>query len=362
MLDYTNPKLVVDRGSLSPGEVTWKSPSNIALIKYWGKHGNQLPRNPSISLTLQQAHTITRVAYTAKVNNDQNISLDFYFNEKPNGAFEAKVKKYLDSLTAIFPFLRQLHLTIRSSNSFPHSAGIASSASSMSALALCLCAIEQELFSNLSDDMAFRQKASYLARLGSGSACRSVYPIAGIWGNMVDVETSSDLFAIPGGDLIHPDFHTFHDDILIVSKKEKSVSSRAGHQLMENNLYADTRYLQARQHMQRLLAAMKAGDLATFGDITEKEALTLHALMMASNPPFILMEPHTIEVINRVRAWRKETGTPLYFTLDAGPNVHLLYPDNISARVQPFIQDALLPYCENEPIIHDQVGPGPHSI
>ncbi|NRB61473.1 MAG: diphosphomevalonate decarboxylase [Saprospiraceae bacterium] len=362
MLDYINPKLVIERGSLSPGKVTWKSPSNIALVKYWGKHGTQLPQNPSISLTLDQAHTITSIAYEAIVSPKEDISLDFFFDDQPNAVFGEKVKNFFKSLLPIFPFLGQLHLTVHSTNSFPHSAGIASSASSMSAIAMCLCDLENLLFGTLNEKNTLHQKASYIARLGSGSASRSIYPIAGIWGEMADVHQSSDLYAIPAKEMIHQDFHDFHDDILIVSKKEKSVSSRAGHQLMENNMYATTRYLQARQHMQKLLAAMQSGDLETFGKITEKEALTLHALMMASSPPFILMEPNTIEIIHRIRDWRNRTKNPLYFTLDAGPNVHLLYPKKIFADVQSFIQDALLPFCENGHVIRDQVGPGPTQL
>lgn len=359
MAGYNNPKLLVDRGTLDEGQVTWRSPSNIALVKYWGKHGRQLPQNPSISLTLDQAYTETTVAYRKKTRTGQDIDLTFFFEDKPNDAFAAKVKAYLESQVDVFPFLRQLTLTIRSHNSFPHSAGIASSASSMSALALCLCDLERQFFGTLEDDTAFRQKASYLARLGSGSACRSVCPIAGVWGETVEIDGTTNEYAIPVGDQLHEDFRTFHDDILIVSNREKSVSSRAGHELMDGNPYANPRYQQARQQLHRLWNAMKEGDLATFGQITEQEALTLHALMMASQPPFILMDPNTLEIIRRVQAWRTETGQPLYFTLDAGPNIHLLYPHAIANEVQRFTNNSLQSFCENNQVIRDQVGQGP---
>lgn len=359
MTEYINPKLVVDRGTLTDGSVAWRSPSNIALVKYWGKHGEQLPRNPSISFTLQEAFTETSVHYRSKTGSDQGISLEFFFEEKPNPAFAEKVKQYMEKLIPVFPFLRQLDFTIYSTNSFPHSAGIASSASSMSALALCLCSLEQRFFATLSDEQAFWQKASFLARLGSGSACRSLYPVASAWGQTVEIDGSSDLFGIPMQEELNTVFHSFHDDILIVSKGEKAVSSRAGHQLMDDNIYANNRYVQARQNMHTLLRALKEGDLATFGRITESEALTLHALMMTSHPPFILMAPNTLEVIQRMRQWREETSTPLYFTLDAGPNVHLLYPDEVATKVQTFIEEELKPFCESEQIIRDRVGQGP---
>jgi len=362
MTEYVNPKLVVERGALTDDAVSWRSPSNIALVKYWGKHGEQLPRNPSISLTLQEAYTETTVHYRPKKGSDQGISLEFFFDKQPNPAFAEKVKQYFEKLVPVFPFLRQLDFTVYSTNSFPHSSGIASSASSMSALALSLCSLERRFFDTRDDDHAFREKASYLARLGSGSACRSIYPIASVWGKTVEIDGSSDLFGIPMQEEIHPVFHSFHDDILIVSKDEKSVSSRAGHKLMDDNIYANNRYQQARQNLHTLFRALKEGDLTTFGRITESEALTLHALMMTSHPPFILMAPNTLEIIQRVRQWRKAHKTPLYFTLDAGPNVHLLYPDEHTDAIQAFIDEELKPFCESQHIIQDRVGQGPTEL
>jgi len=359
MIDYKNPKLVINTAQLEPGSIQWRSPSNIAIIKYWGKHGRQLPRNPSISFTLDRAHTETRVEYQAKSSADKGFELDFYFDGQPNDVFRDKLVKYMESIIEIFPFLRQLKLTVNSRNSFPHSAGIASSASGMSAFALCLCSLEHHLFGTLEDDEAYRLKASYLARLGSGSACRSIYPTMAVWGATKEVENSSDLYAVPYTEKLHKSFKHFHDDILIVSKGEKSVSSRAGHALMEGNIYADNRYLQARQRMHNLLMALQNGDLELFGQITENEALTLHALMMSSNPSYILMQPNTILLIQMIRDFRSRTKLPLYFSLDAGPNLHLLYPDEIKDRVQAFIKEELLPYCVNGEWIADFAGPGP---
>ena len=339
-----------------------KSPSNLAIIKYWGKHGVQLPRNPSISFTLESAFTHTLLEYQPKNTSEDGIVLDFYFNDEPNEAFGNKVQKFLESLTDIFPFLNQLELTIRSKNSFPHSAGIASSASSMSAMALCLCSLEDELFETLGDDDQFDKKASFIARLGSGSACRSIYPGLALWGKNEKIEGSSDLYAIPYGENIHEIFKGFHDDILIASFAEKSVSSRAGHALMEGNAFAKPRYDQANERLLRLLDAMKAGDLETFGQITENEALTLHALMMASNPSYILMRPNTLKMIEILRQYRAETKHPIYFSLDAGPNLHLLYPEDIVHEVRPFIDSELAPLCENNIYIPDWVGNGPEQL
>ncbi len=362
MTDYKNSKLILDTANLKEGTMKWRCPSNIALIKYWGKHGIQLPRNPSISLTLDQAYTETEMTYAPKRKNDVEIDLDFFFEGEKNEKFEEKIVKFLTGISDIFPFLKQLHLTIKSHNSFPHSSGIASSASSMGALSLCLCSLESDLFGTLKNDAEFRQKASYVSRLGSGSACRSIYAHAAVWGAFGEADGSSDLYAIPYANHVHEVFKSFHDDILIVSQGEKAVSSRAGHALMEENDYADPRYKQARRRMHHLLLAMESGDLERFGTITENEALTLHALMMTSNPSYILMKPNSLEMINRIRRFRKETQHPIYFSLDAGPNIHLLYPDSCRDAAKTFIQSELLDLCENRHWIPDQCGQGPLQL
>ena len=362
MLDYKNPNLIIETAEVEPGSVTWRSPSNLAIIKYWGKHGVQLPKNPSLSLTLSSSFTDTMLEYKPKESGDRNISLEFTFHQEANEPFREKLVKFLESVTDIFPFLRQLDLTVRTGNSFPHSAGIASSASSMSALALCLCSLEEELFNTLDDDVEFDRKSSFVARLGSGSACRSIFPAAALWGQTGEVEGSSDLFALPMADQVHDIFKDFHDDIMIVSTAAKSVSSRAGHSLMDSNPFADARYADAKRKMHFLLEAMKKGDLETFGRIAENEALTLHGLMMSSNPSYILLKPNTLEMIERVRRYREETKHPIYFSLDAGPNLHVLYPGEIIHEVRVFIDEELKPLCEEEDYLQDWVGEGPVQV
>ncbi len=355
ILDSTHPP--------EPGHVLWRSPSNIALIKYWGKHGIQLPRNPSLSLTLASSCTDTQLEYEMREGSDDGqIELDFFFHDEENELFRTKILDFLTSLLPSMPFLKQLKLTIHTGNSFPHSAGIASSASGMSALALCLCSLEDRFFGTLSDPTAFDQKASLLARLGSGSACRSIFPHAAVWGETGLVKGSSDEFAVPIGDQIHETFKDFHDDILIVSSEEKSMSSRAGHALMEGNPYAEVRYAQARSRLATLLDAMRTGDLPTFGKIVEDEALTLHALMMCSNPSYMLMHPDSLAIIEKVRQYRADTGHQIYFTLDAGPNVHLLYPGELVVDVRKFMEDHLEEHCEGGHVQQDWVGEGPEEM
>ncbi len=362
MSDYVNPNLLLNNKDINSSSITWRSPSNIAIVKYWGKYGRQLPRNPSISFTLNNAFTETTLKYSKKESASDKIDLQFYFEEKENPAFAKKILLFLERISDIFPFLKELQLEIRSYNSFPHSAGIASSASSMSALAMCLCSLENDLFNSLNKEADFLQKASYVSRLGSGSACRSVYPKMGFWGESKSLKDSSNLHAIPFVEDLHPVFSNFHDDILIASRAEKSVSSRAGHALMEGNIYADNRYTQANNNIAELLTALKSGDIEAFGEIAESEALTLHALMMTSRPPYILMQPSSLAMIEKVRAFRTASKLPLYFSLDAGPNLHLLYPDSDKNKIQNFIKSELAPLCENNEVIEDFVGNGPTKL
>lgn len=359
---YENSKLVLDSDRVESGAIRWRSPSNIALVKYWGKHGDQLAKNPSVSFTLDAAATDTTMHYSAKARTDEGISVVLYLDGQRRADFEDRTKAYFKRLLPIYPFLKQLDFKIETSNSFPHSAGIASSASGMSALALCLIDLENRFFGGLESGGFDMQKASYLARLGSGSACRSVFGHAALWGTLGDMDNSHEEYAISIADQLHEDFKGFHNDILIISAGEKSVSSRAGHGLMDTNPYADLRYSQAKRRCSEMMQVLSNGDVERFGEILESEALTLHALMMASSPPYLLLEPNTINAIRRVQQWRSETKHPLYFTLDAGPNLHLLYPKSIEGPVRSFVREELLAYCKDGQYIADRMGDGPDRL
>ena len=339
------------------GTTAWQSPSNIALVKYWGKHGIQLPNNPSISLTLSASKSETSIKY--EHNDTGELRLKFVFEGKENTAFAEKIQRFLHQILPYFPFLNQLSLEISSSNTFPHSSGIASSASAMSALVMGILAIENKLTNTPETDLI---NASYFSRLGSGSASRSVFPVAAVWGKTTFLAESSDDFAIPVAQQLHPIFQDFYDSILIIDSGTKSVSSRAGHALMENNPFAPARYEQAHKNIQELYSAMQTGDLETFIRITEAEALQLHALMMTSDPGYILMQPNSLAAIKAIRNFRESTKTPLCFTLDAGPNIHLLYPASAREKVLPFIEKELLPLCARSFWIDDKVGQGASAI
>ncbi len=341
------------------GSICWESPSNIALVKYWGKKGRQLPRNPSVSMSLKNSITRTKLDYEPKKIGDQ---LSFLFEGKREVSFENRIVKWFDRLANEFDFLSDFTFFISSENTFPHSTGIASSASAMSSLALCLCSLEEEVLGVHKDESEFFQKASRIARLGSGSASRSVYGGFAAWGKTNSFSKSSDEFAVSCSKQVNPVFQDFQDAILLVSSEKKEVSSTVGHQLMENHPYAEARYAQANDNFENLLDILRSGDLNAFIEILENEALSLHGLMMNSSPSFTLMKPNTLELIDRIRSYRKTHNVPLGFTLDAGPNIHLLFPKLEKKRVLPFIESELVPLLENGKYILDEAGSGPKKI
>ena len=343
------------------GTVSYSSPSNIALVKYWGKRENQIPANPSISFTLAACVTKTSVQYKKKAKKSEEFSFDLFFEGEEKEEFKPKINTFLKRIEVYLPFLKEYHFVINTSNSFPHSSGIASSASGMSALALCFMEMERTFLKNLSEEH-FNRKVSFLSRLGSGSACRSIEGPLVQWGETASIEGSSNLFGIKYPYKVHEVFNNFHDTILLVDKGEKQVSSTVGHELMHGHPFAAQRFDQAHTNLEKLKSVLADGNLDTFINIVESEALTLHAMMMTSNPYFILMKPNTLSIINAIWKFRQESNTHVCFTLDAGANVHVLYPENEKDIVFPFIKEKLVPFCQNGQYICDRIGLGAKKL
>jgi len=196
----------------------------------------------------------------------------------------------------------------------------------------------------------------------SGKVCRSVKGNVVVWVSHAAIQGSSDLFGVEFPSKLHSNFNNYQDTILLVDKGEKQVSSTVGHDLMNNHPFAERRFEQAHQNLASLKAILENGDLETFIKIVESEALTLHAMMMTSLPYFILMKPNTLEIINRIWKFRSETKIPVCFTLDAGANVHILYPENDIERVLQFIKGELVGFCQNGQYICDRIGTGAIKI
>ncbi len=341
------------------GVVEWSCPSNIAIVKYWGKRPVQIPMNPSLSMTLQHALTNTRVEYVIDKKIPQP-DIRFTFEGRKVPTFEDRIKTFIKSLTSHLPLLAHASLAINSSNTFPHSSGIASSASAFGALAMCLVDLHEKTGGDPGNIDPLK-KASIIARLGSGSAARSIYPGFSLWGLSEAWSGSSDEFAIPVPGF-HKTFQGIRDSILIVESGQKKVSSSTGHQSMENNPYASVRFGQARSNLSALKHILKEGNWPEFIVLMEEEALGLHAMMLTAKPGYLLMQPGTIAILHQVRQFREDTGARIGFTLDAGANVHLLYSSGEEALVKEFITEELLQHCENRQVLHDQMGDGPVQI
>lgn len=352
---FTNKTKSVEKGNFQ-----WSAPSNIALVKYWGKKEHQIPANPSISFTLNNCKTITKLAF-AKKEVDGNFSFNLLFEGNPKEDFKPKIQKFFERIEKYCSYLKDYQFEIDTKNTFPHSSGIASSASGMAALAMNIMSLEKALNPAMTKDFFF-QKASFLARLGSGSACRSIKGAIIVWGNHSEIISSSDLYGVTFPHEVHSNFINYQDTILLVDQGEKQVSSTVGHDLMHNHPFAEERFKQAHLNLGLMKTILETGNLDEFIKIVESEALTLHAMMMTSMPYFMLMKPNTLEIINKIWQFRAKTKMPICFTLDAGANVHILYPENGRENVLQFIKDELVGYCQNGNYICDTIGNGSQLI
>lgn len=342
--------------SVEKASFTWQTPSNIALVKYWGKSNPQIPKNASISFTLNNCHTLTTIDFQ-KQEKTETVAFDLFFEGKQKDAFKPKIASFFKRIAEYCPYIFDYKMVIHSENSFPHSSGIASSASGLSAIAMILMNLEQELKPEVSEDF-INKKASFLARLGSGSASRSIEGPLVVWGNHPNIQGSSDLFGVKFPHKIHPIFKNYQDAILLVDKGEKQVSSTVGHNLMHNHPYAASRFEQANANLANITEILQSGDITSFIALVESEALTLHAMMLTSAPYFILMKPKTLEVINKIWEYRAAKNSNICFTLDAGANVHVLYPEAEKEAVNTFIEEELSVFCQKKQYILDHVGLG----
>lgn len=341
----------------SKEKFSWRCPSNIAIVKYWGKKENQIPCNASLSMTLTNSFTDVDLELFEKKSNEE-IELEYFFEGNKNILFEERLRKYLKSRQEDFPFLKESAVTINSHNSFPHSAGIASSASAFGALALSLSDASRKYFKQKNENI-FLKNASRLARLGSGSACRSVYPGFVLWGKIEEIPGSSDEFAVPITN-VHENFKNLHDAILIIENEPKKVSSSVGHSLMKDHPFAKNRFAQANDRASRILKILASGDFEEFITIAESEALTLHAMMLTSKDYYILMKPGTLLAMEKIMNFRRDTHIPVCFTLDAGPNVHVLYRESDKEEVNGFLNNNFKNNVEG--IIFDKLGSGPQKL
>ena len=296
-----------------------------------------------------------RVVYEPRSHQEKLLQSFTFLGGKGEG-FGRRVERFVQEVTEELPVLKDLSLRIETENTFPHSCGVASSASAFSALALCLCEIQQKE-GGAFEGLDFHTRSSFVARLGSGSACRSLFAPFSLWGLWEGFPSSCDEWAVPVFQ-VHPDFFQLRDSICLVNSDPKEVSSSRGHKLMEDNPFARTRYQTANQRVGQLLSFLEAGELKGFIELAEMESLALHGMIFLSPQPSIMLAPDSLSIIERVRDFQRlHRDIPLGFTIDAGPNIHLLSFERDREVVNPFIEEEIAPLTQG--IIEDVLGEGP---
>lgn len=278
---------------------------NIALIKYWGNQDNALriPSNGSISMNLGGLETHTTVTFDPALTADELI-----LQQQPAaGSALQRASAMLGHVRALAGI--QLYAHVESSNNFPTGAGVASSAAGFSALALAA--------SRAAGLALSEPQLSCLARLGAGSACRSIPAGFVEWQAGLDHQTSFAYSIAP------PDHWDLVDCIAVASQAHKTVGSTEGHALAYTSPLQSARLADTPRRLDLCRYAILARDFEALAEVVELDSNLLHAVMMTSSPRLLYWQPASIQAMHEVVAWRKQ-GLPSCYTFDAGPNVHVL--------------------------------------
>ncbi|HFR3691738.1 TPA: diphosphomevalonate decarboxylase [Streptococcus suis] len=314
--------------------------TNIALIKYWGKRDKQLflPKNSSLSLTLDAFYTDTKVIFDSDLTADE-----FYLNGILQDSKEIlKISRFLDLFCEYIG--ERTFARVESLNFVPTAAGLASSASAFAALTL---ATATALGLNLS-----REELSTLARRGSGSSTRSLFGGFVEW----DMGTGS------ADSMAHPIDDADWDIgmiVLAVNTGQKKIASREGmdHTVATSPFYqawVDT----AKEDLQAIKQAIADRDFEQVGQITEHNGMKMHATTLSANPPFTYWSADSLLAQEAVRQVREESGLSAYMTMDAGPNVKVLCRASQMAE----LVDGLSQYLPKEKIITSLPGPAAYVL
>jgi len=291
-------------------KITAIAPSNIAFIKYWGKKKGyeelRLPENGSISMTLDDT-----ISTTTSVEFDNNLNQDeVEINGKKTDLEDKKAKKVSKHLDRIRKMAGiETRAKVVSTNTFPASTGISSSASSFAALSL---AGSKAAGLDLSE-----KELSILARQGSGSASRSIPGGFVKWhdGNTSESSFAETIFEKEHWDLV--------DVVAVVSETAKKVSTTEGQALAGTSPFYETRLTKIQAKMDLLENKLRQKDFSTFGQIMEAEALELHAIMITTMPAILHGSGETVSLMRQVYEWRDQ-GLEVYYTINTGANPHLI--------------------------------------
>jgi len=290
--------------------------ANIAFIKYWGNRDQRLrlPANGSISMNLAGLYARTTVTFDPALCCDDLFTLN---GRVENAAALRRVGAFLDHVRGLAG--KPLYARVVSENNFPTGAGIASSAAAFAALAL---AASTALGLHLEE-----VQLSRLARLGSGSACRSVP------GGFVEWQAGHGDADSAAFSIAPPEHWALVDCVAVLKTGHKPVGSTEGHGLAGSSPFQAARVADTPRRLDACRSAIQHKDFAALAEIIEQDSNLMHAVMMTSNPPLFYWEPASLELMQAIRAWRKE-GLPVAYTLDAGPNVHVICEAGAAPQVR----------------------------
>ncbi|MGL4855213.1 MAG: diphosphomevalonate decarboxylase, partial [Lentisphaeria bacterium] len=316
--------IIGDRSIDLKKSATAFAPSNIALCKYWGKRQRELnlPVNSSLSISLGEYGTST----TIKVIDSKFDEIFLNGNQiNNNDSFAKKIIDFIDLLRQNIDF----SVRVNTINNIPTAAGLASSASGFAALTL---AINELLSLELSN-----KELSMLARLGSGSASRSIYDGFVVW-NRGEREDGLDSFA----EKLNFSWPGLCIGLCTIVNAQKSISSRDGmNRTVESSFLYQSWASQAEHDILLIKDAILKQDFVLLGSTAEHNSLSMHATMISAFPPVIYWTPESLAMINKIHLLRSK-GLPLYFTMDAGPNIKLLFMKENEAEVLASFPDVKL--------------------
>lgn len=287
-----------------------QAPSNIALIKYMGKkaEGINIPMNPSLSYTLNQLlSSVELEAYAGNEDRWEPLSLPGAEEFNLSAAAQERFLRHLNNIKQRFNYSGSF--IVRSNNNFPHSTGLASSASSFAALTKCAVYALSELTQTPVPSI---ETQSAWSRAGSGSSCRSFYSPWAFWS-----EEQVSMVELPYPELLH--------EVIVISSDEKKVSSSEAHRRVSSSTLYSTRHIRASENLRALLNAFETHNWQDAYQICWREFQDMHELFETCSNPFSYMTDKTREILTNLQEeWEKMGDGPLV-TMDAGPNIHLLY-------------------------------------
>lgn len=332
---------------LQNGDLGFASaPSNIALLKYWGKAEDKLqyPLNSSISFTLGGFRAFTKVIVQGRMhaNSEKKFFKNKLFLNNNSSEIELPLKMQKIINTIFLPCLSDIALEIKSYNNFPTACGIASSAAGYAALIAAIADLLQLEKILLKDDLQYW--LCEWARIGSGSATRSVFPSSDLfikW-NIFDNSSNKLEFSKTNSLIYHSKWHDLKHAVFILDSKEKSISSSAGHKYASTSPFHSIRVAGIAQKVAALEKALATFDFQTVKTLTEEDALLMHAVMQTGSTPACYLSSEVAEVISLFIKFRDQNNAEAFWTLDAGPNIHFLYLPSAETFMRDF-----LTLCEN---------------